>query len=394
MGICSYGTSPHEGRLRVTIMGEEVDSTETLDLVAEKVLPRLAEQGIRRFFPIPSHESDVTELGLSRKLDSGIHGDHICASVCASHRFFPSEFWGGIKGWRRMAEAGRALGIEIGCWFAPHFSPRAKIFKEHRDWLTVGPDTHAWGGGYGFLITTADWNTGIYDWVLADFRRWQEEGGLDYIFIDSWANMGLLEHNFSQRMRNNFKPLARLLGDIQKLGVKSYTFEGISALGPSRIGVADLRGDLLEATQGIAGQNDFGWWVDNPDMAFGICMGATTRKRSEEEVKGLQFRFMANRACLMAETRVGPDYTLPDWEVRLNRIYERVLPHMKTRRMLEMGSGVLWHGDGANVLWAYRDQVWLVRRGASVSLVEADGLRPVTHEGRVSARAECVYLMR
>ncbi len=379
-------------RVQVRVVGEWVDAQEMLHATADRILPRLAEAGVRRYFPLDAHETDVTVLGLVRKLDSGVHGDHECASVCSSHRFFPSEFWGGISGWRYLADKARELGIEIGCWFAPHFSPRAAVFKEHPEWLLTGPDSLPWGGGYRSAIVTADWNTAVYDWVLDDFKRWAEEGGLDYIFVDSWANMGLVQYNCAANMRTNWKALARLLGDIQKRGIKAYSFESVAPLGVSRFGVTDLRGDLLDATQGVVGQNDFGWWADELDMTYNLAFHAHLRKRSDAEQGRLLFGMLANRGSILADIFMDDDMRLPEWCRDLYATYEQVLPSMQRRELLPHRQGVRWHAPGEQILWAQRDMRVPVTAAATVWEIQAGRPQQVSLDDHVlQAREGRVY---
>jgi hypothetical protein len=367
--------------------------------VADKILPRLARQGIRRFFPEVMSQSDVTEYGLKRKLDDGMHGELHCSSVCSTHRFLPAEFWGGTKAWRYMADKARALGIEIGAWFAPHLSPRAPIFQEHPEYRMIAANTEMDGGGYGFTsIIAADWNTGIREWVRNDFQRWKEEGGLDYIFTDSWANMGLLQQNFSAAMRTNFEALGRFYADLQQIGIKSHSFEGISPFGMSRFGIADLRGDLLGAREGIVGQNDFGWWVGEEDMAFGVCLMANDRKRTPQELERILFRLMANRAFAGFDNQYDGRHELPAWWTRLNHIYRRALPHMKTRRLLPGGAGVHWTDAESSVIWAYPDllrdtHLAIEKRASRVSRIEPDRLATVDTEDGLRLQPGAVYLL-
>ena len=98
-----YRTRVAEGKLRMTISGKEVESREVPYAIAERVLPRLASQGVRRFFPEVMSQSDVTADGLKRKLDFGVHGDLHCASVCAcagSCRRTSGEEWLDGNAWR------------------------------------------------------------------------------------------------------------------------------------------------------------------------------------------------------------------------------------------------------------------------------------------------------
>lgn len=392
-------TRLHEGRLRVTICGEEVDSTEVPYALADRVLPLLAKQHIRRFFPEAMSESDVTQLGMKRKLEGGEHGELHCSSVCGTHRFRPSEFWGGMKAWRYMADKAHALDIELGAWFAPHLSPRAPIYQEHPEYRMIGANSLADGGGYGFQsIVCADWNTGIYQWVLDDLRRWKEEGGLDYLWIDSWSNMGLLPQNYSSAMRTNFEMLGRLYGDLQKIGIKALGFEGISPFGVSRFFLSDLRGDHLDAIGGIVGQNDFGWWVGDEDLAFGLCPTVFDRQRSPQELERILFRLAANRGFASFENQYDGRYELPAWWVRLNQIYLQALPHMKTRRLLPDGAGVLWKGREASVVWAYPngpESSFLAIENSQVNVmrIEPDRLVAVECRERLKLEPGAVYLL-
>ena len=392
MGL-KYSTRVTDGGLKMTVGGVEVDSREVPYAIAEHVLPRLAAAGIRRFFPEVMSESDVTALGMKRKLDAGVHGDLHCSSVCATHRFLPSEFWGGLPAWRHMADRARALGIEIGAWFAPHLSPRSPIFAEHPEYRMIDVNSLAAGGGYtAQCIVSADWNTGIYDWALDDLMRWQSEGGLDYLFTDSWANLGLVQMNYSAGMRTSLRRLAQLYHDIQtRVGVKVFTFEGISPFGASRFGLADLRGDLLDAQGGIVGQNDFGWWVRDMDMAYGICLCAHPRKRTEEEVKALQFRAMSARGYIMPDALCGPLYDVPAWCVELNLIYEQALPDMKTRRMLPDGRGIQWENGANRIVWAYSNFECPAPAGAKIERLTGAGVEASSGGGVLRAKGGCVY---
>ena len=370
-----YSTRVADGRLLVNIAGEEVDSAEVPYAIAERVLPVLAVQGITRFFPEVMSESDVTARGMRRKLDDGVHGDLHCASVCATHRFFPSEFWGGIKGWKAMADKAHELGMEIGAWIAPHLSPHAPIFAEHPEYRMIGVTGLPTGGGYGFqTIVVADWNTPIAEWLLADLKRWKEEGGLDYLFTDSLSNMGLSQANYSKAMRTNFAALGRLYGRIQELGIPSLSCENVSPWMASRFGMADLRGDLLEQDHAVAGQNDFGWWTDHLEMAAGLTLFAGVRKRTHAEMESLLFRAMASGGYLCYEHEYDLHHKLFDWWARLNHIHNQTRAHMKTRRVLPNRAGIAWQDGETEILWLYRDQPLPASDAGRVARVTASGL--------------------
>lgn len=389
----SYWTRVDGDRLRMTVGGVEVDSTEVPYAIADHVLPQLAKMGIHRFWPEVMSESDVTQMGMRYKLQDGVHGGITCNSVCATHRFLPADFWGGLPAWKYMAEKAHTLDIEIGAWFAPHFSPNAPIFQQHPEWLLIGPASTRFGGGYGFgALNMVDWNTGIFDWVLGDIKRWREEAGLDYLWIDSYSNLGLLMPNYAAGMRNNLDALGRLFGEFSKLGLKSLSFESLSPFGLMACGFADLRGDLFAQDHAVAGQNDFGWWVGEEDMAFNVSMYQVhARERSEQEQQDIQFRMMANRGYVMLNNLITGNYELPDWWVAFNNTYEQALPHMKIRRLLPDGAGVRWLDGDTQILWAYRDTEVALAYNTRVEELNGADARLVEHSDMLAAAKGRVY---
>ncbi|MHB9132636.1 MAG: alpha-amylase family protein [Armatimonadota bacterium] len=389
----SYSTRVDGDKLHMTVGGVEVDSTEVPYALADYVLPQLAKMGIRRFWPEVMSFSDATELGMQRKFDGGIHGGLCCGSVCATHRFLPADFWGGLPAWKYMADKARTLDIEIGSWFAPHLSPNAPILHEHPEWRLIGPASTAYGGGYGFnSLNMLDWNSGIFDWVLADITRWKEEAGLDYLWTDSYSNLGLVMSNYAAGMRNNHDALCRLYGELTKLGLKTFSFESVTPLGLIACGFADLRGDIVEQDHAVAGQNDFGWWVGEEDMAFNVCMYQVyPRKRTEEELRGIQFRMMANRGFVMLNNLITGNYEIPDWWITLNHTYEQALPHMQTRRLLPNGAGVCWLSGDTQIVWAYRDTTIPLGLAARVEELIGSDARPIAHTGILAASGGHVY---
>ncbi len=391
----SYTTRVVDGGVKMTVApGIEVDSRDVPYAIGDHVIPLLAKAGIARFFPEVMSESDVTVDGLKRKCDNSIHGELHCGSVCATHRLLPSDFWGGMKAWRYMYDKACLHGIELGAWFSTVLSPRAAILREHPEWRMRCVNSLTWSGGYGIgAIVTMDLNhPGFFDWVLGDIRRWKEEGGLDYLFTDSWANLNMLAYNCAERMRGNLGALGRLYGEFQKLGIRSFSFEGVSPFGIGDFGVVDLQGARLAEKQGVVGQNDLAWWIGHEDMAVDNCLSIEPRYRTREELEVFLFRLMANRAGSIIH-RFNLEHELPDWHVRLNRIYRQALPHMigARRTMLPGGCGVRWSKADADVLWTYRDCVVPLSDVACVDELTGDGVKSLSHKGELQARAFSAY---
>jgi len=376
-----YATRAEGDALWYRIGGTEVRSHDVPYLIAEKVLPVLARQGVKRFMPQVKGASDVTELGFRRKIDGGIQGDLHCASVCATHRFFPSAFWGGIAAWKAMADRAHDLGIEIGTWLAPHFSPRAPIFEEHPEYRMISVTGMPAGGGYTpQTLVVGDWNTGLADWVFEDLRRWKAEGGLDYIFTDSLSNMGLVQCNYADAMRTNFAALGKFYGRVQReLGIRSFSCECVSPWMYSRFGMADLRGDLMEQVRSVAGQNDFAWWVDDPEMMEGVMAACDPRKRTDAEKERLLFMALACGGSIMYQDLLDPKdgCSVPEWNARLYRVHGEVYEGMEARAVLPGRKGVRWTNgrDGTAVLWTFAP---MARPAGRVASFDGDAWNDVT----------------
>lgn len=356
-------------RVMVDIDGEWVESRQVFAITAERIIPRLAAQGLKRFWPQTASESDAVLLGLRRKLDGGVHGDLHCASVCATHRYFPSEFWGGIRGWKLMADAAHRHGMEIGAWFSQHYSPRAPVYAEHPEWRMIDQTGQPAGGGYGKdTLVVADWNSGIADYTFADLKRWKEEGGLDFLWTDSYSNMGLLQQNFAAGMRSNHQAFARFLARLQGIGIRGHQFEGTTALGIANFLLPDLKSGPEEQNRAVAGQNDFGWWCGEEDMADGCWFNVINRVRSDAEYARLLFRAIAFRSYLDLPFLDDTRYRLPDWWAELNHLMNRAFEREPIRRrMLPDGAGVRWEAeDGSATVFTFAPVAMPAGTGCSV----------------------------
>jgi len=389
----SYSTYVKDDRLRIKVAGQDVPPEEMLYALADHALPKLAQQGIKRLFPSPVHESDVSEHGYDYKLQEGLHGDLHVSSVCAPHRYRPAEFWGGMEAWKYLARKAHEVGIELGIWVGLHLSHRAPILKEHPEYAIQDVNTMPHGGGYGWkCIVSMDWHSGVRDWIFNDIKAWKEEGGIDYVFIDSWANMGLLPRNYAEHMRTNWEPLNGFFSDLQRIGIHSISFEGISPFGYSRIGMADLRSEAREPMPGVVGQNDWGWWLGNEDMACGMLFCVSPMNRSEQQMREALFRMCASRAQLIYQG-VGQWPELPGWWAELNHLYLQALPFMQMRSLLPEGKGVLWRSAQAQVLFAYTRFSWPIPQGKIVYRLEGPERKGISVGESLTAEPYTAYLI-
>jgi hypothetical protein len=393
-----YRNRVERGRVQLALRdGVWVDQADVLDAYAEDILPRLAALGFKRFKPEVVTESDVTAHGMIRKLDGGIHGGLLCASICATHRHWPAEFWGGMAAWRRMYERGRALGMEIGHWMAPHMSPRAPIFAEHPEYRMIDVVGQPAGGGYGQSLCVADWNSAFADWSFEHLRRWKEEGGLDYLWMDSFSNLGLLQINYAERMRPQYTALARFIARLQQAGIGSFCFESLSAFGCPNFGIVDLQGAEMAQRKDVAGQNDFGWWAGEPDMICDMHLSVGGASRGAAESARIQFQAMASRGLVfygeLAENGgfVTRDPGIPDWWKQNLALFNRAEPFMRgTRRLLPNRAGVVWHSEAGRCVWAFADVEVAVAPGARIEDLRS-GKHVTARDGVLAAEPFGVY---
>ena len=348
---------------------EEVESHDYLHWTADHILPRLAAAGVHRTaLDHPIHESDFSELAFLCHAQIGWHSDIYCSSVCGTHRYQPAAFWGGWEGWNYYRDRARAYGIMTGHWVGLHLTPRAAIVQEHPEYLIRHANTKNFGGGYGHqCICSINWCTGAKQWFLDDLRRWHDEGGLEWIFFDSWPNLACLSANYG----GNCEPMQWEMGDVlhqlQEIGYKWFSFEGTSPFGVHQYGLSDPLQDYEgHVLQGVAGQNDFGKLIGHEYMAYNTqFLGPEINPgRGEVPRREWSFRYMANRSL----TLVSDEDALT---------YEALLPCLEKRYLLPDDQGVRWESPAGQALFAYQSFAYAVPPGKRAVKLVAGHPTPV-----------------
>jgi hypothetical protein len=306
-----------------------------------------------------------------------------------------------MAAWKYFTEHAHALGLKVGTWMGNQMSRNAPILREHPEWFSIGRTGKSNLGGYTSMLgSAADWNSGFRQWVVDDLKQWRDEGGLDYLFIDSWGNLGLLPIHFSHNFTNNLDGIARLIADLQQAGFEYIQNESVGPFCIPRFGVG------THQTQ-AEGQNSLYWWLGNEDLADGlnICMRHLPGQ-SEEEAHAFHFRLLANYSLfsLQSWTDETPkeladkEEDVPFWtgtagqsepahRYPLLSIWPQVrdFMHGHRRTTLPEGQGVLWTGGACSVLWSYRpfsfatagrtvEQVYPVQRTMAPGDLQTDGL--------------------
>ena len=372
-----------QGKLIMRI-GSRICQPKEVLYVWGDMLKELADQGVRRVFPEVTGVSDITEWGYRYKLMTGIHGDFITSSVCQIWEYKAADFWGGWPAWEYFYEKGQEAGIEIGQWCGMHLSNNAPIFQEHPEFIATHLNTRPHGGGYSFNLSFGlNWNT-AWEWMLEQWAEWKRHG-LDYMFFDSFGNLGMLGCDFKRGGEPNAPGLGKFIGGLAELGVKIFSVEGISPFGVGRFGLSDNKREDVTAPGSVAGQNDYSWWVRNEDMAIDTLPLLNPHpERTAEELHTQFFRFIANRA-------LPSIYPIPEWLRDLWHTFNLLRPDMVNRRLLPGAAGVHWTGGAAELLFSYQAQDWPLPLGAKVERIVGGKAEPLAVGATLAAREREAY---
>ncbi len=386
-----WATLPVGDKLFFGDLTKKIPAEDYLEMLGRNVMPDLYAKGVRRFWMRPFSTNDVTELMFHRKADDGrgiLDGDWQIGSCCCVWDYKPSRMFGGVAAARRFYELGKAIGMEVGIWVGNHLSPKAPILREHPEWVLKSAGFDNPSGGYDpFIIAVVDWNSGAREWILNDLLAWKANCGLDFVFFDSFGNLGLKSRNYARDdLADNFKGVMKFLAALTAAGI-DVIVEGRSFIGSPYFGIAN-DGNMQSEVDPLIGQNSLGWYLGEEDMLTG-CQVFTSHNAQvdRDRLVGMHFRAMANAG--MITVHGGPE-TLWDHI----RIYNRLNAHMETRTILEDGLGVVWDSQaGTRVFFACREGTFPLNKKKSVRQVMADGFRDLGKTTRLSVRPCEAYLI-
>ncbi|MHB9026528.1 MAG: hypothetical protein ACYC7E_20525 [Armatimonadota bacterium] len=381
-----------QGKLTMLIKDKPYPPEQALDAWA-KEFPALAALGIRRIMPEPIVETDISENGYAYKIMTGIHGDLVTSSVCNVWRYRAAEFWGGWAAWERYYQAGKDAGLEVGHWIGMHLSPLAPILQEHPEYACRDINTRPHGGGYMINLCSGLNFNSAGDWLLEQFAEWKRHG-LDYLFFDSFGNMGTLGVDYSAKMQGNAAGVVRFMGELGKLGIRAFSLEGIGPCAVGRFGMSDNMTENRAAPGAVAGQNDWSWWVGHEDLLVDTTPCAQPHpNRTPDELHEQCFRALANRSLLIFS---GVDDGLP-WPDGLRRwsyfyqTYNTLQPLMVKRHLLPDRRGVRWTSPAGEALFAYRAFPHPLPAGASVERIVGEECTPLPAGDVLQTEANTAY---
>lgn len=358
--------------------------------MAEHVLPRWAEMGVKEICAFSLWKSDYTEDRRLRKQDqaSPLHGALMVGSICNVREHTISPVWGGPEALATLTERAHSLGMSVQLWWATHLSRRAPAFQQHPEWMLTARDGLPNGGGYGHqCIITFDLNNAeCFDYIFEHLKAVREGTGVDGLFHDSYGNMTFLPTNFGDPLRGGQQEAyGRLVARLQGIGMRQFTVEGIGPMGVGHFGMS-----LLVSDSGY--QNALDWWLGEEDMIYGLNMGigAPVWAGREDEAEAFSLRCMAFGGRFGFTGRREGVEAWDGWVREHNRILARVGPLTGEREILPGMKGVLWRQpDGTAVLFAF-EAFRHAAAGRRVSRVTGAGEEPVA-AGELETAPMAVY---
>lgn len=368
----------HEnGKFYFQLEGEKIERRDFLYWLADKKLPELHARGLKRVWFEPVHESDFTEDAFAYHAQTGWHGDLTVCSICGSRRYVPAECYDGWRGWTYLAAKARKLNMSLGHWVGLHLTPRAPILREHPDYILQHVNTLGHSGGYSHLsICSINWCSGARQWFLDDMKRWHDEGGLEWLFFDSWPNLGCSPLNYGGRMEPMQWELGGVLADLQRIGFDWFSFEGTSPFGVHQYGLWDPMQDYEKHTSGgVMGQNDFGWWVGHEYMGYNQMLSpGINPKRDRATLPEMSFRYAANRSLTLVQENHENRYPYVEG---LDRTYAQLQPLMQKRYVLPDDRGVRWESPQGQALFAFKPFDFRLPAGTRVTEIREGVPHPV-----------------
>jgi len=347
---------PQVGGETAILHGREIARADFLDYLADAVLPRWAEMGVRE---ICTHSLWVSDYTVDRKVckdDSGLQGGLTVGSICCARVHEIDPLWGGVDAVARFTERAHALGMQVQLWWATHLSRRAPIFAERPDFMMMARDGLANGGGFGHqtLVTLNLMNPECLEWEFDKLRAVREATGIDGFFHDSYGNMTFLPVNYADPRRvGQQRAYEQLVARLQGIGLRSFTIEGMGPYGVGHFGM-----NLFPKNKALPKgnyQNLLDWWLGQEDMIYGLSMGIGQWMWPEEE-RAREFAFR----CLAYGGRFGftqHEEYLEMWSGWLraqNQLHARIAPIVGKRTLLPDDQGVLWEREHDQLLFTFR----------------------------------------
>jgi len=319
--------------------------------------PKFAELGYHEVFSHGVWES-VTSDPIDRLGDG---------NICSPYSLRFAEMFGGEANMKRLYDAAHAAGVKMYQWFGMQFSKYSPIWKEHPDWILREANGDPWDGNYGSLYCGRI-HSGYGKYLEDGVKAVKDNTGLDYIFWDSYQNLGVTCVDWQGPDKApQAEEIFLLQARLQQYGFKQRC-EVVTIFGVSQVGLFGFENDQFRRrlwSDTLAQDTAFAL-LDTSPAYFSNSYPFTADKVSPEKY----FWLAGHRVVPMLGARPWPDPLdqehagpkLPGGDLaldyaRINKLYLSALPFMQRLRVTPGGRYSLWL-DSANkpaVAWVFED---------------------------------------
>jgi hypothetical protein len=365
---------------------DAVPRTQALHYLADKVLDRWAEMGVKEICSPSVWVSDYTVDRLTTKDQSGLQGGLTVGGICCARVHEIDPVFGGPDGMAYLVKRAHSLGMSVQLWWATHLSRRAPIFQQRPDFMVKSRDGQPGCAGIGphAIIPMNLSNPECFEWELGKLKELYERTGIDGFFNDSYGNYTFLPVNYNDPMRiSQQDAYARLVAELQKIGMRTFTVEGMGPWGVGHFGM-----ELFPSEPGKkrSFQNALDWWLGQEDMMYRLNMGIGNRiwQGREQDCENFGFRCMAFGGRFGFTQHESGVEMWNGWLKDLNRCHAQIAPLMGKREILPEGNGVLWHeANGTEILFAFRSFDHPLSKGMKTAKIETSGEHAAPSPGGV-----------
>jgi hypothetical protein len=338
----------------------------------EPVFKQLDQWGIKRAFVMPLWRSNETEINPRFIADRDKFG--FMGNMCCPLELEIADCYGGWEGLRRMLKGAVERRIDTYMWFGSHFSSMTNLQNKIKDIFARDVSGQNNRNNYGHVLWAVNQNSREYqEYLLQAFGR-AKDCGLKGVFRDSHFNMAsdtinYLHVPYEQERKGT---TADQIGFIEQMEAKEkdmiISMHDAEAQIQSRF-QNELGLMYYVESQGVLGTPMCGTNYDYvrgyefifSDMETG--MNFEKVKEYGDDVNMTYFIGLSVRLIYQLNVEVNkfPEEGSVDpwWNAetmaQLTRGFLKAEPYMETMYILEDGKGILWKGEDAEVVFAYKD---------------------------------------
>lgn len=371
------------------------------------VFRHLREWDIHRCFIMPiwrSPDSDINPIFAKEKGRFGVFGN-----LCCPLELEIADCYGGWEGFRQLMQQAQASGIEAYIWHASHFSSITPLTDKIPDLFCRDVNGQFNRNNYGHVLWAVNQRSPRYqEYLMACYRK-AKAYGLSGLFHDSHFNLATDTINF---LHTDYYKEGPPFPDADKFSYPSDR--------PEHDRIESMHDTSLDLQRRLQTEIGLFYQVESEG-----ALGTPQTHPDYKYIRGNEFLFSNMESGLEANeiAPFGDDYTMayfrglsvrliyalqidpnlypdprsisPWWNpktmVPLIKAFHKVEEHMDEMWVLEEDRGILWKGQSADVLFAYKDFDFAVDgRKKILDAVSGDKSEAA---GRFDAKKLVIYLI-